>query len=108
MEASDLLASCTLGTLQKAQSIYERSCHDLRSETATHVYVHLAVQAIVGDQVVSHAHPVRLHGVTITVGKVADIAVVEVGDPALGCAIERERLHGHSWWWFEPKCRKGW
>ena len=59
-----------------------------KRKRATHTHTHLqaAVEAVAHDELVRHAHAVRLHRVAHAVVKVAEVAVVKVGDLCVcGC-----------------------
>ena len=43
----------------------------------THVDLHLSVEAVVEEEVVGHAYPMRFHGVPLSVVVITNVACIE-------------------------------
>ena len=61
---------------------------------STHVDLHLLVEAIVEQQVVSHANTMRLHGMALAIVVVANVRVVEVAHPLLAARARHHACEG--------------
>lgn len=68
------------------------ACHVLTADGLRPKHLHLAVQAVVHDQVVGHAHAVRLHGVPLPVVVIPDLGCGADSDGNRTSGAEHQQL----------------
>lgn len=73
--------NCVISYLEAGFARWKQlAAYTVSLNNATHVNLHLRIQAIVHNQAVGHSYAMRLHGMAGNICIVANIRIVEVGD----------------------------